>query len=230
MKATPSNNRRLTILDAAIRDFIATGLPVSSSELYKKYGFNVKPATIRNELLALTDEGFLIQPHTSAGRVPTDKGYQFFVEHILRNELAGKAEEAHQHALNLRNCADFVDRMADQLRLLSVGYEAEEKEMHKTGLEELFRHLDYINKEEVYEVANDFEHLDERVDKIFEYLTGGLPKVFIGKSPITRSPHLSVVAEVFQADDDQILLMAIGPKRMNYEKVLKAFKDIKHKK
>lgn len=219
-------NRHQRILEAAISDFIETGIPVSSAELYKKYGFQVKPATIRNELLALTEEGFLVQPHTSAGRVPTDKGYQFFVEQLLQKEMGA----LQLHALNLRNCADFVDEMAEQLRLLSVGYEAEEKEMYTTGLDELFRHLDFINTEEVYEVANDFEHLDERIDKIFEFVTRDSPKVFIGKSPITRSPHLSVVAELFGADDDQILLMAIGPKRMDYEKVIRTFREIKKQK
>src|SRR4030042_6643044 len=76
--------RQEKILDIALREYVATAQPVSSQELLKKHDFGVSPATIRNEMQKLTDKGYLLQPHTSAGRIPTDKGYRFFV-----NKLTG---------------------------------------------------------------------------------------------------------------------------------------------
>ena len=75
--------RQKIILTAAVENYISTAYPVASHALCKEHMLDVSPATIRNELLELDSLGYLEQPHTSAGRVPTDKGYRFFVEHLL---------------------------------------------------------------------------------------------------------------------------------------------------
>jgi heat-inducible transcriptional repressor len=72
--------RRTRVLRAVVRDHIRTGEPVGSGSLARRYGLKVSPATIRNDMSALEELGYLIQPHTSAGRVPTDLGYRFFVD------------------------------------------------------------------------------------------------------------------------------------------------------
>jgi heat-inducible transcriptional repressor len=76
--------RSRRILYAAVTEYIATGEPVGSRKLAKRYGLDVSPATIRNELSDLEEAGFLSQPHTSAGRVPTDKGFRAFVDALVR--------------------------------------------------------------------------------------------------------------------------------------------------
>ena len=76
--------RSRRILYAAVTEYIATGEPVGSRKLAKRYGLDVSPATIRNELADLEEAGFLAQPHTSAGRVPTDKGFRAFVDALVR--------------------------------------------------------------------------------------------------------------------------------------------------
>lgn len=75
--------RQQAILQAVIVEYIAAAEPVGSEYLTTKYELGVKPATVRNELAAMADEGFLEQPHTSAGRVPSDKGYRFYVDHLM---------------------------------------------------------------------------------------------------------------------------------------------------
>jgi heat-inducible transcriptional repressor len=65
-----------------VQEYIATAQPVGSSHIASASGIGVSPATIRNEMAVLEQEGFLVQPHTSAGRIPTDKGYRFFVDHL----------------------------------------------------------------------------------------------------------------------------------------------------
>jgi len=76
--------RSRRILYAAVTEYIATGEPVGSRKLARRYGLEVSPATIRNELADLEEAGFLSQPHTSAGRVPTDKGFRAFVDALVR--------------------------------------------------------------------------------------------------------------------------------------------------
>ena len=77
------NERTAQILEAAIQGFINTGEPVSSGWLFDHYDFGIKPAMIRLELDKLEDDGYLEQPHHSAGRVPTDVGYEFFAKQLL---------------------------------------------------------------------------------------------------------------------------------------------------
>jgi heat-inducible transcriptional repressor len=76
--------RSRRILYAAVTEYITTGEPVGSRKLARRYGLDVSPATIRNELADLEDQGYLVQPHTSAGRVPTDKGFRAFVDALVR--------------------------------------------------------------------------------------------------------------------------------------------------
>jgi len=76
--------RRRLVLGLLIREYIATAHPVSSKRLVEGYKLRYSPATIRSELAALEEMGYLTHPHTSAGRVPTEKGYRYFVEHLLR--------------------------------------------------------------------------------------------------------------------------------------------------
>ncbi|MGD8821225.1 MAG: heat-inducible transcriptional repressor HrcA, partial [Anaerolineae bacterium] len=76
--------RQQLILGLVIREYISTALPVGSKKI-QEYGLGVSSATIRNEMVVLTDLGYLTQPHTSAGRMPTDKGYRYFVERLMRD-------------------------------------------------------------------------------------------------------------------------------------------------
>lgn len=78
--------RRARILQLIIREYIDSAVPVGSETLVRKYGLRVSPATIRHEMVSLEDEGYLLQPHTSAGRIPSDKGYRYYVESLMEEE------------------------------------------------------------------------------------------------------------------------------------------------
>ena len=78
--------REALILESVIQDFIATVTPVSSRAIAKKLRMNLSPATIRNIMLDLEDRELLCQPHTSAGRMPTDKGYRIYVDKLMKKE------------------------------------------------------------------------------------------------------------------------------------------------
>ncbi|MGA0387917.1 MAG: heat-inducible transcriptional repressor HrcA [Ilumatobacteraceae bacterium] len=76
------DDRKTAILSAVVHEYISTAQPVGSSHLVDAPGVGVSSATVRNELSQLEQEGFLVQPHTSAGRIPTDKGYRYFVDNL----------------------------------------------------------------------------------------------------------------------------------------------------
>lgn len=99
------------MLYALVTEFIATGEPVGSRTLTKKYGFDLSPATIRNELKDLEDEGYLAQPHTSAGRVPTERAFRVFIDALMRvRELPA------QDAGRIRELFDSLKPGANLLR------------------------------------------------------------------------------------------------------------------
>lgn len=89
-----ANDRSRRVLAALVREFIASGEPVASSVLVTAAGLGVSSATVRNILSRLEEEGFVQQPHTSAGRVPTDRGYRFYVDLLLENRRTGRAADA----------------------------------------------------------------------------------------------------------------------------------------
>jgi len=76
------DERKSAILSAVVQEYIATALPVGSTHIADAPGVHVSSATVRNEMAVLEQEGYLVQPHTSAGRIPTDKGYRFFVDQL----------------------------------------------------------------------------------------------------------------------------------------------------
>ncbi len=86
------DSRKAAILEAVVTEYIGTALPVGSQHVAQAAGVNVSSATIRSEMVALEHEGYLVQPHTSAGRIPTDKGYRFFVDHLAEPGVLGPAQ------------------------------------------------------------------------------------------------------------------------------------------
>lgn len=98
-------DRRLAVLRAIVEDYVATEEPVGSKALVERHGLNVSPATIRNDMAALEEEGYLAQPHTSAGRVPTDKGYRLFVDRLTTVKPMSAAER--------RAISTFLDGAVD---------------------------------------------------------------------------------------------------------------------
>jgi heat-inducible transcriptional repressor len=88
------DDRKAAILRAVVEEYIETAQPVGSGYVAAAPGVDVSPATVRNEMVQLEADGFLAQPHTSAGRIPTEKGYRFFVDHLRASDLTmGSADE-----------------------------------------------------------------------------------------------------------------------------------------
>ena len=80
------DDRKIKILEAVIRTYLETGEPVGSRTISKYADLNLSSATIRNEMSDLEELGYILSPHTSAGRIPSDKGYRFYVDHLLTSK------------------------------------------------------------------------------------------------------------------------------------------------
>ena len=121
MPTSGVDDRKIAILRKVIEHYVSTGQPVGSSHIASLPGVTVSAATIRNEMAALEAEGLLAQPHTSAGRVPTDKGYRMYVDHLTSTDVAkaGKLAAAQRQQLG-----DFFDtahlRLEDTLHRTSL--------------------------------------------------------------------------------------------------------------
>jgi heat-inducible transcriptional repressor len=110
--------RRLAVLRAIVEDYVTTEEPVGSKALVERHGLGVSPATVRNDMAALEDEGYITQPHTSAGRVPTDKGYRLFVDRLTTVKPMSSAEKRAIASL-LDGAVDLDDVVQRSVRLLS---------------------------------------------------------------------------------------------------------------
>ncbi|GAA2123346.1 heat-inducible transcriptional repressor HrcA [Nocardioides bigeumensis] len=111
-------DRKLAVLRAIVEDYVATEEPVGSKALVERHGLGVSPATVRNDMAALEEEGFITQPHTSAGRVPTDKGYRLFVDRLTTVKPMSVAEKRAIATL-LDGAVDLDDVVQRSVRLLS---------------------------------------------------------------------------------------------------------------
>ena len=105
------DERKIKILQVIINDYITTGEPVGSRTIAKKYELGVSPATIRNEMADLEELGYLEQPHTSAGRIPSSKGYRLYVDKLMK-----------QQQLSLEEQLAIKNEIIDMLDYLNIRY------------------------------------------------------------------------------------------------------------
>lgn len=113
-----ATERRIEVLRAIVSDFVREGEPVGSKTLVERHNLDVSPATIRNDMAQLEEEGYLYQPHTSAGRIPTPKGYREFVDHIA---MLKPVSDPERHAIErfLEGAVDIDDIAQRTVRLLA---------------------------------------------------------------------------------------------------------------
>ena len=111
-------DRKLAVLRAIVEDYVSTQEPVGSRALVERHQLGVSPATVRNDMASLEEEGFIAQPHTSAGRIPTDKGYRLFVDKLSGVKPLSAAEKRAIATL-LEGAIDLDDVVQRSVRLLA---------------------------------------------------------------------------------------------------------------
>jgi heat-inducible transcriptional repressor len=224
-------DRTKTILEASLWSFIKTGRPVTSDFLYEHYDFGIKPAMIRWELNYLGEAGFMTQVHVSGGRVPTNKAYRFLVNSLLDEKMELERTVSEELALLVKEFLEgerksFIERVANYLRVASIGYEPRGEAFYESGLKFLLARLETEEKEVLLEVVDDIESIENRLRRI-EIKERG-PRVFIGEGPFTKSDHLALIVNKFKVERKPFLLLAVGPKRMDYRRSLRFFRVLEN--
>lgn len=224
MKTT---ERQEQILNSIIQEYINRAKPISSEFLQKKCNLNVCPATIRAEMQRLTDMDYLCQPHTSAGRVPTNKGYRFFVDKLLDldfgdglffddfNEIKRDSKD------NFRFVEAATRTLASASSSLVLAYLFEKDFLWEEGWKEVFQNPEFKEASSLEDFIKTVKKLEKDIKKLIEDnddLSG--IKVFIGREKFfLSSKDFSLVASKGWFSDNERGLFAIfGPKRMAYDK------------
>ncbi len=220
-KITP---RQAKILAAIVKENCDTCEPVGSKELAERYNFGLSAPTIRNEMQALEKQGYIKQPHTSAGRVPTDKGFRFFVNELMdRVKLTVKEQEHLRHELNKLRLAhmEMGRRLAKLLAdsSQSASFALLGDEVSTVGLSNILDNP-ALPQEDAKEIAKFFDNIDEHADKmLIEYSEKG-PEAKIGKEiTLSKNSDYSMIVSGIQLPAGKKgVIGLIGPKSMKYEK------------
>ena len=138
------DERRLAVLRAIVEDYVSTQEPVGSKALVERHGLGVSPATVRNDMAALEEEGLITQPHTSAGRVPTDKGYRLFVDRLTTIKPMTSAEKRAIASI-LDGAVDLDDVVQRSVRLLAQLTHQVALVQYPTLSRSTVRHIDIVD-------------------------------------------------------------------------------------
>ncbi len=241
-------SREEHILNYVIRDYVENAAPISSGRIYESGRFRLSPATIRNAMLSLDEEGYLEQPHTSSGRVPTDKAYRYFVDNLMsfkgpskreRIMIDGLVNEAHDRRDHFFE--GFARIVSDELGLFTgfasfnensrIGLPRQNVvKAGGFGLEKLFSEPEFDDKNLTVEFSRLVDNLEKVAQKFFEGVSENTSVVFIGdENPADRAKEFSSVVMRFSGDDfGNCVIFSLGPKRMDYEKASSIINFIVH--
>lgn len=212
--------RRIYILNTIIKEHIKTGAPVGSGVLVSKYKLDISPATVRNEMSALEIEGFIVQPHTSAGRVPTEKAYKFYIKELKEKKLNPEDVKAVSGHLK-KGTEDAFKQTAKELAKISgnaIIWALNRRNLYYTGISNLLTQPEFIESNLIYNISVVVDRLEEIVGKIFDKVQAE-PLILIGReNPF--SDYCSSIQFKYRHNNDTGLIAMLGPLRMDYEKSL----------
>lgn len=217
--------RQKQILFAIVEQYAEVAAPVGSSLLAKVFG--VSSATIRAEMAELERTGYITQPHTSAGRIPTDKGYRLYVNNLTADKDASalsdrRAERALTARVGsggmpertIRNAVDTLVELTHNLGLATIG-----NQLYMSGLSNLFGQPEFMQRGQVQQVA-------QLLDNLEPWLREAAPNkplsVYIGsENPIGRSAGVSLIISRFRSPySEHSYIGTLGPTRQSYREVM----------
>jgi transcriptional regulator of heat shock response len=218
-------DKQKEILDYIVRDYIDSAQPISSEFLKEKHRLDIASATIRLKMQDLTEMGYLCQPHTSSGRVPTDKGYRYFVDEIVGGGNCCSANSDIDFEKEMENEFDDIFRLTQALTRnlatasssLVLSYMAEEDVILKDGWEQALKNPELQEKEAI---ANFIEFLTYLESNAEDMKPESVFEIHIGKeNSFPKASDFSMITFKYEPKDfDEIILSIVGPKRMAYEK------------
>lgn len=224
--------RQRQILCQIVEEYAETASPVGSVTMAKLFG--VSPATVRAEMAKLESMGLIAQPHTSAGRVPTDAGYRFYVNSLdgsneeaqIRAESERRSLERGAHAIEvrvisqsradaaIRGAVDALVELTGNLGLATIG-----GQLYLAGISRLFTQPEFGDTRRVQAVAKLLDNLEPWLR---ETAPGEALNIFIGQeNPIGKNSEVSLVISKFRSPfSDRSYIGVLGPTRQNYARVM----------
>lgn len=212
--------RQEHLLKHLVRLYIVNADPISSSALV---GIDdelaVSSATIRNEMSNLEEEGYIHQPHTSAGRIPTEKGYRFYVDHFLEaRTLLQEAEKRLQEAITVEELESMLKRMAKTLAELTheaVIISLDEDDIYFTGLSNLLSQPEFRSQEQIAYMSQLLDQCEQIMSEFSNMDALEKTNILIGQeNPFGES--CALVTSPFQHG----FMSVLGPMRMDYDYTL----------
>jgi len=214
------DTRKEKLFNLVMENYIANAEPIGSRFLISAGGLKLSEATVRNELRALEEEGFLTHPHTSAGRVPTEKGYHHYIDNLKADNLriskrdasfiSNAAKSDSDYEISRKNLAKSLVELSNETVILAFSLE----KIYYTGLSNLFNKPEFKELNLVADISSIFDHCEECLEDFFDKVDEE-PKYFIGKEH-PFGPILSVLSARFGGNGKSLIAL-LGPKRMDYK-------------
>ncbi len=232
-----SEERKKKVLQAIINHFVETAEPVGSNTILVSYQFHVSPATIRNDMMTLEEEGYIYQPHTSAGRIPTDKGYRLFVDEMADYKTA-RLEALHD-LITIREkyrIEKVREKLYDAVSLIaratnSVSFATTPDNPHTffLGMSNVLRQPEFSqNSVHASEVMEVLEHGDNFVNTLASLDINDSARTFIGEENILpQIQSCSIIVTKYENEGYKGYLGILGPKRMGYAYNIVLLEEIK---
>ncbi|OGI16276.1 MAG: hypothetical protein A2878_00550 [Candidatus Moranbacteria bacterium RIFCSPHIGHO2_01_FULL_54_31] len=220
------NNRQKQVLSTIVKLYTETALPVGSQALLKYSDFGVSAATLRSDMVTLEEEGYLYQPHVSAGRIPTDAGYRIYVQEMMGEETLSRRDQEHlqkellmlraKHTRLGRTTAKLLSALSGNLVVSGL---IDKDEFYDFGMKELIEQPEFQEIDELCRLVETLDSLDEKLEGVMLQLKDGETRIFIGKeNPISGIDNCSMIVAPYQTSEGRGVLAIIGPKRMEYAK------------
>lgn len=232
------NTRQQSVLRAIVKQHIQTAKPVGSSLLSQHSHIHYSPATIRNDMMQLEKQGFIFQPHTSAGRVPTDKGYRFYVDHL---QITSKVNNARHEKLKYEFqqlkarhavLSNIITRMiAEKSRNVALDFEEPSSyPASQSGLSYLLQNPEFQDSDKAYEIADLLENIGEVMTELFNLTNGDTHTLTIkigSENCVKQLKDCSIIIQRYTLPDHRQGMIAIlGPTRMRYDHNIRLLEQI----
>lgn len=226
------SERKKIILETLIKEYLKTATPVSSGILVDKYKLDISPATVRNEMMELEEEAYIYQPHTSAGRIPTELAYNLIFNDQKKDKKKKELKDTELKLLEQlfkddENSSKQTAKAIAELSGAAVFWAFHKNDLYYTGLANLFTQPEFKEVNMVCDVSGVIDRMEEIIDGIFEELKTGEQILIGSKNPFGN--FLSTVLVKYKNNNQTGIFGILGPMRMNYNRNLALVEFIKQK-
>ncbi len=213
------DTRQEKLLKTIIETYINTAEPIGSKFLSEQGEFDLSGATLRNEMRELEETGYLVQPHTSAGRVPTEKGYAYYVEHLMepiaprkkiQETIADILSEASRPEMKLKGIARFAAEFTHTAVIVAI----DRHSVYYTGISYMLAQPEFRNYAYTLRMSAVFDHCEDIMDDVYTLVRDAAPTILLG----SHNPFGSTLGAVAERIGEESVFAIVGPIRMDYAK------------